>query len=530
MIWIFLLFFPLQVHAADPAELLIESVHRDIGCDMCHSAEVEEGRSMPGVDCSACHEGIYRKYTKSVHGKLRLSGIEDAPTCYSCHGTHDILSMGKPASRVHKLKVPEACGQCHESIFEEYSQSVHGVALAEGIPDTPICTDCHGEHSILPHTDKLSWVYSTNIAKTTCPQCHASERIIAKYNIPGERVESYKDTFHGLAGKIGDVKVANCASCHGVHNIFPSFDKRSMVNPDNMVETCGQCHPNANENFVKGSVHGYEDTALSNRVIQYVTWFYVSLILTVIGGFLFHNWLDYFKKLRAIYRKRRREPYYDRMNLNERIQHGILIVSFFILVITGFALKFGWHFPLVGGEINTLLRSTLHRISGVLMTGVLLYNITYFLLTKRGRKIIGKMRPQLSDVREFIEYVKYLFGRRSERPRFSCFTYWEKMEYWSVVWGGLVMGITGFMLWFETQSLQYIPMWGIDVITLIHYLEAILATLAIFVGHLYFVILNPDVSPISFTWITGRIRQEYALEEHPLEYENRPAETESPEK
>ncbi len=180
-------------------EHLVESVHRDLACDSCHLA-------------------------------------------------------GKPPERIPKPQVPATCGQCHPVVLEEYQASVHGRAVLRGIPDAPVCTDCHGEHAILPHLETLSQVYPTNIAKTTCPQCHASERIIAKYNLPGDRVESFKDTYHGMASELGDVKVANCASCHGVHNILASSDPASSIYPDRLAATCGKCHPNANENFTKGSV------------------------------------------------------------------------------------------------------------------------------------------------------------------------------------------------------------------------------------------------------------------------------------
>ena len=81
----------------------------------------------------------------------------------------------------------------------------------------------------------------------------------------------------------------------------------------------------------------------------------------------------------------------------------------------------------------------------------------------------------------------------------------EKAEYLALVWGTIVMVVTGFMLWFENETLKMIPMWGLDVATLVHYYEAILATLAIFVWHLYYVIVNPDFAPMSFTWIDGKL-------------------------
>ncbi len=522
MYWLILLFiFPFSALAADPSALS-ESVHKDLSCEMCHVPREGQKEARPKADCSTCHSGIFEKYSHSIHGKLRTSGIEAAPGCPECHGTHEILPLRDPKSRINKSKVPETCGACHSAVFEEYRQSVHGTALAQGIPDSPSCSDCHGEHSILPPTDALSRVYPTNIAKTLCPQCHASERIVTKYNLPARKVEEFKDTYHGMAGEIGDVKSANCASCHGVHNILPSNDSRSLIHPSHLAETCGHCHPNAGENFARGSVHGYLSSSPAGKVISLINKTYLILILVVVFGYLLHNGLDYLKKVRAAYRKRSRHPSYERMTVSERLQHAVLLVSFFTLVITGFALKFGWYIPSVPDVVNVFLRSTLHRICGAAMILVLFFHTTRILATKRGRQVMIDMLPRLRDLKEAFGYLFYLIGRRSQRPRFGLLTYWEKAEYWSVLWGAIVMGVTGMILWFENFSLQYIPKWGIDVATLIHYLEAILATLAILVGHLYYVILNPDVQPMAFTWLNGKIPEEEALKEHPDAYEGKP--------
>ena len=77
----------------------------------------------------------------------------------------------------------------------------------------------------------------------------------SEFGVAGERVKSYRDSYHGLASQFGSKVVANCASCHGVHNIFPSTDARSMIHPVNLARTCGQCHVGAGENFAKGKIH-----------------------------------------------------------------------------------------------------------------------------------------------------------------------------------------------------------------------------------------------------------------------------------
>ena len=113
----------------------------------------------------------------------------------------------------------------------------------------------------------------------------------------------------------------------------------------------------------------------------------------------------------------------------------------------------------------------------------------------------------------------YYLGRRPDRPAYDRFGYVEKLEYWALVWGSAVMTVTGFALWFENQSLSVVPLWGLDLATVIHYYEAWLATLAIVVWHFYWVIFNPEVYPMSLVWLDGRLSAEAMEHEHPRELE-----------
>ena len=85
----------------------------------------------------------------------------------------------------------------------------------------------------------------------TCAECHSSVRMAKRFNLPTGMVKSYQASFHGLATKYGQTNVANCASCHGVHDILPSKDPASSINPKNLQPTCGKCHPGAGETFAK---------------------------------------------------------------------------------------------------------------------------------------------------------------------------------------------------------------------------------------------------------------------------------------
>jgi cytochrome b subunit of formate dehydrogenase len=101
-------------------------------------------------------------------------------------------------------------------------------------------------------------------------------------------------------------------------------------------------------------------------------------------------------------------------------------------------------------------------------------------------------------------------------PRFN---FREKLEYLGLIWGTIVMTVTGLILWFKTEWLQFFPLWSWDVARAIHFYEAILATLTIIVWHFYSVVFNPDVYPMSWAWITGDLTEHEMEEEHGLELE-----------
>lgn len=215
---------------------------------------------------------------------------------------------------------------------------------------------------------------------------------------------------------------------------------------------------------------------------------------------------------------------YLRMTLNERIQHFFLLSSFITLVITGFALKFPeamwvrW-FRTLFGENAFELRGLIHRIASVIMVGTCLYHIGYIVATDKGKKLFKDISLRRKDIADLKQTAGYYLGKLNKRPKFGRFSYIEKMEYWAVVWGTVIMGITGMFLWFDNFFLTVISNTGMDVSTAIHYYEAILASLSILVWHLYFVIYNPDIYPMNKAWITGYLTEEEMEKEHPLELE-----------
>ena len=204
------------------------------------------------------------------------------------------------------------------------------------------------------------------------------------------------------------------------------------------------------------------------------------------------------------------------MDFSQRAQHFVLALSFILLAVTGFALKFpnSWIAHLFGSGEG--LRSWCHRIAGVVLLLAGAYHAGYVLATRPGRRLVQDMLPDPKDARDLAANARYLTGRAKAKPAFGRFGYAEKMEYWAVVWGTIIMGVTGLMIWFKLGTTHWLPRWAVEVATTIHYYEAILACLAILVWHFYSVIFDPDVYPLNRECLDGRVSDEWMEEEHAL--------------
>jgi formate dehydrogenase gamma subunit len=511
------------VYAGQDSLSLTSKLNQPEMCATCHSNPSLVRRHHIPI------ENPSELYETSVHFlKLKESGSAESASCSDCHGAHELYAPNHPKSKINKLNIPETCSACHADIYDEYIESIHGTGLMEGRLDNPVCTDCHAEHAIKPHTDPTSAVYSAVVSQTLCADCHEAARIVDRYGLLDNVVESYQNSYHGLAVRAGSVVSANCASCHGIHNIRPSSDPESTIHDDNLAATCGECHPGASAQVTRGSVHVYPSPE-SDKIIYYVTIFYLTLIFGVIGGMIIHNGLDFRKKFAAKFRGEPETHFDDmldgeivRLTFNERIQHFLLMGSFTLLVYTGFVLKYPeawWAAPLVGWEGAFEVRAWLHRLAALVMVGLSIYHVIYLITTRRGKEQFKALLPTFKDITDVIQMFRYYLGLASEKPRFDRYNYIEKAEYWALIWGTVVMSITGFILWFENISLRFLPKWITDVSTVIHLYEAILATLAILVWHFYFQFLDPHVYPMNSTCITGKMKEKDYKEEHPLHFE-----------
>jgi formate dehydrogenase gamma subunit len=529
----------------------IRSGAKGATCLDCHTKNGDLTAILPASDpnstihrgtiaetCGKCHgdtsmmqgSGIsdrpFLSYRESVHAEAIARGNTKAAVCTDCHNSHDIQPASNAQSSIAKVNVPATCGKCHQTESSQFIQSVHGQAVTRGVSRAPACTDCHGIHDIKMPVDRTTATASVAVATESCAKCHEGVTLTQEFGVASGRVSSYKDSYHGLASRLGSRIVANCASCHGVHNILPSADPRSMISANNLQQTCGQCHIGAGVNFTRGRIHLDAASAASETVrggdlgaigARWVKRIYLPLIVLTIGGMVIHNFLIWRRK--ALAKRKLENRTVVRLTRNQRMQHWLLLTSFIVLVLSGFALQYpdSWLAWLLGA--NEPLRRALHRIAAVVMLFAGVYHVAYLALTRDGKEWVRDIWPRTKDARDLFQNLGYYLGVRTERPRIARFGYAEKAEYWAVVWGTLVMGLTGLMIWFKLGFFSFLPRWTIDVALAIHFYEAVLATLAIVVWHFYQVIFDPDVYPINWAFYDGRMPEALYREEHALAYE-----------
>ncbi|MBI2835220.1 MAG: cytochrome c3 family protein [Acidobacteria bacterium] len=243
--------------------------------------------------CKRCHFANYTKTLDSVHYRALARGDAMAPVCIDCHGSHDTRPPGQ------RSRVSQTCAKCHEGVYRTYEQSVHGRALvAEGNPDVPSCIDCHRSHDVSgPRT--ADW---RGAVPDLCGKCHAKEKLMSKYGLSSNVLGTYVSDFHGMTASLRTQErggterrfVALCTDCHGVHDITKTKAPGSRVIRANLTETCRRCHPGASDDFPDAWLSHYEPSWQRAPLVYGVKLFYAGLIPFMIGGLvlqmLLHLW------------------------------------------------------------------------------------------------------------------------------------------------------------------------------------------------------------------------------------------------
>jgi predicted CXXCH cytochrome family protein len=281
-----------EIRARDDADSSVFSINIPDTCERCHAERVK----------TKAGNAFVMSYNLSAHFRaLQKAGLGLSATCVNCHGGHDVRAVSDAASRVARKNIVRTCGRCHVGIQRGYLEGVHGKDFVKGIKDVPVCTDCHNEHSIQSPDDTRSGVYATKVA-AVCTRCHDDERLGRQYGFLTSRLKSYSGSFHGTASRFGETRVANCASCHGFHDIRTSADPKSSIHPANLAKTCGQCHAGAGVNFAKGKIHVVSAQA-ENQTGHVIKIVYIIVIAAMISVFLIFIAADLFHRMRTRWTK-----------------------------------------------------------------------------------------------------------------------------------------------------------------------------------------------------------------------------------
>lgn len=241
--------------------------------------------------CKNCHNDQFEANQDGIHAQALAGGNLNAPACSDCHDPH---TQAKLTDDQGKL-VPEArewvaltCAKCHNAIFEQYKDSVHGAGIVAGNnPDVPTCTDCHGVHSIGDPTTAQFRLNSPQM----CAECHTDETMMSKYGLSTNVLSTYVADFHGTTVTLfqkqhpdQETNKPVCYDCHGVHNIIKTDDpENGIAMKENMLVACQRCHPDATANFPDSWLSHYIPSPDRYPLVYYVNLFYTLFIPAVLG-------------------------------------------------------------------------------------------------------------------------------------------------------------------------------------------------------------------------------------------------------
>jgi cytochrome b subunit of formate dehydrogenase len=491
--------------------------------------------NIPGL-CSKCHEdgkkaaahinskekGITKNYSESIHGKgLVKSGLTVTATCADCHTAHKELPKKDPESSVNRKNIAQTCGKCHFGIQEKFNKSIHSPSVTQTDKKLPECDDCHSAHTI-KRVDQDDFRHEI---LSTCGKCHMD---ISK---------TYFETYHGKVSWLGSNKAAKCNDCHGSHEILPPDNPDSKLSRGNIVQTCKQCHKNATKGFTKYLTHATHHDSKKYPVLFFVFWGMTLLLLGTFTISFLHTllWLPRSIQMRKEMKKHHaahpvsgNKKLFQRFTAFERLLHFTMIACFLSLASTGMIVKFSYT-PLanilagmMGGIENA---GIIHRLAATGLFGVFFAHIWDLFRKKKNEfkswkdMLLGpdSMVPNKKDLEDVKASFKWFLGK-GPRPNYGRWTYWEKFDYFAVFWGIFVIGGTGLALWFPEFLTFFVPGWFINVATIIHSDEALLAAGFIFTVHFFNTHFRPEKFPMDTVIFSGQVTVEELQIERPDEY------------
>jgi hypothetical protein len=288
------------------AGLLHDSVHSKLGCVDCHfgfsgnqhpkrNFADQRNFSISHSDaCRRCHFDKYTKTLESIHFTMLSQGNLKAPVCTDCHGSHSI-----ERAQSDKSVGARRCGNCHRDIYSTYASSVHGNALLnEKNTDVPVCIDCHSAHTI---EDARTVDYRDKVPEI-CGRCHANKDIMKRYGLNTGVVNSYLQDFHGITLTLykqqkntsnadNRKSIATCTDCHGIHDITKATGSDARVVKTKLVKRCQKCHAGATDEFPDAWLSHYEPTLANAPIVFAINLIYKYFIPFMLLGLILQIFL-----------------------------------------------------------------------------------------------------------------------------------------------------------------------------------------------------------------------------------------------
>jgi predicted CXXCH cytochrome family protein len=482
-------------------------------CGNCHGRLENASRSYTDE-----HGMVYIDYSSSVHGVgLVEKGLLPSAVCTDCHGSHFILESKNEQSSVNHANLAATCANCHRGIYNDFVKSIHSPSVSKTDEKLPNCEDCHSAHQIKTHQQDQFMTEVTH----QCGDCHT------------ELSETYIETMHGKTYTLGYLKAAKCSDCHGAHDIMQVDNPESHVGFNRIVQTCQKCHPDANRRFTGYLTHATHHDRTKYPILHFTFWAMTSLLIGVFSFFGFHTLLWLPRSFQHLKEKRQQKStlqryYFKRFSTTQRVLHLFVIFSFVLLALTGMMLKFSsmpWAKFLSDLFGGVEMAGKIHRFAAIITFGYFLAHIITLIRIKVKRKLAWKnlligpdsMMFSMKDLNDFYGSLKWFLGLGS-RPPYGRWTYWEKFDYFAVFWGVFIIGFSGLILWFPEFFTIFFPGWFINVATIVHSDEALLAVGFIFTIHFFNTHLRPESFPMDKVIFTGLVPLDEYKEDRPEEY------------
>ena len=343
---------------------------------------------------------------------------------------------------------------------------------------------------------------------------------------------------HGELTNLGFGPAANCADCHGDHEIVPISAETSPVGAANRLATCQKCHPEAPPNFADFDPHANHYDAQRDPYLHAVYVTLMTLLLSTIGVFLLHSALWFIRcliDLRHHPRPRGLVPgeiAYVRFSSFHRMAHVALLISFLGLTLTGLPLKYShtdWAQTLarlLGGFATT---GVWHRIFGLVNIAYLVLYVLWVIYRMSTKpRVVGSMSavvfsgdspvPNWRDLSDFVKTMRWFVGL-GPKPGYERWGYWEKVDIFGAMADIVIIGFTGLILWFPEIVTSVLPGKTLNYAKVIHSTQALLATSFVFAIHFFNTHLRPDKFPMDLSMFAGLVSEEELREERPDYYE-----------